>query len=504
MEESTSKRIKYGAVISYIAILISTVAALIYTPWMKNQIGDANYGIYTLVGSLISIFLMDFGLGASVTRFVAKYRAEKDNKSINDVLGYIFKLYIGIDLIIITLLIIVYFFLGKIYIGLSEIEIETLRKVYLIFGTYSVLAFPFAPLAGILNAYERFVELKLCDLFQKIFAIVLTIMALINQKGVEALVAMTAVSGVATIVLKLAIISKGKLAKPNMRVKRPELFKSLVNFSLWAMVLAFAQRMIFNVAPSILGITSNSMEIARFAPASQLEGYFYMFAYAINGLFLPTVARLDTQDNQKEFSQLFIKVGRFQICFLGLLFLGICVVGGDFVEIWMGSEYRVSGFCTVLLILPSVFQYPQQIANTLLSVRNMVRYQAISALIMGCVNVVLGFALSPFWGVIGVSFAICAAYSVNCILLNIVYIKKLELDMRPFYKNVYVRYIPLISASIVISYVLCKYVTVLGYARLGVKTFICTVVYCCIIFSIGFTKKEKQIIFSRIYLKIKK
>ena len=88
-------------------------------------------------------------------------------------MGYVFKLYIAIDVIISIVLFIVYFLIDDIYIGLSISERDTLKKIFLIFATYSVLAFPFTPLSGVLNAYEKFVWLKFCELFQKLFAIFL-------------------------------------------------------------------------------------------------------------------------------------------------------------------------------------------------------------------------------------------------------------------------------------------------------------------------------------------
>lgn len=203
MKNNVNKQIKSGAIISYFAIAISIISALLYTPWMKNQIGDANYGLYTLITSLISIFLMDFGLGTSVTRFIAKYRAENKQKLIADVLGCVVKLYLAIDIVILIALTFVYFNLEKIYIGLSMEEIQMLKSVFLIFGTYSILAFPFTPLSGILNAYELFIEMKLCDLFQKLLAIGLIIIVLLSGHGLTYLVAMNALAGIISIIVKI-------------------------------------------------------------------------------------------------------------------------------------------------------------------------------------------------------------------------------------------------------------------------------------------------------------
>jgi O-antigen/teichoic acid export membrane protein len=288
------------------------------------------------------------------------------------------------------------------------------------------------------------------------------------------------------------IVSKNGIVRPNFRVKDKALLKSLLSFSIWVTVLAFAERMIFNIAPSILGITSDSMEIARFAPASQLEGYFFTFAFAINGLFLPTVARYDYQEQTDKFEQLMIKVGRYQILVLGMLFTGIVVLAPDFTTLWMGAEYRVSGYCTILLILPTLLQYPEQIANTLLSVRNKIKYQAMVALTIGCINIGLSFLLTPYYGVWGSAISIMIAYFVSFTLLNIVYRKQLGLKLGKFYKKIYLKHLPLIAVSIVVSILACHFVPIGGWIGFAIKVAICIVIYLVVICTLGVSKQEKK------------
>lgn len=487
-----SQQIKIGAIISYFAIFVSTVSALLYTPWMKNMIGDANYGLYTLVGSLITIFLMDFGLSSAVTRFISKFRAENDDIAIRDVLGCVFKLYIIIDLIIAVILIVVYFFLGNIYRGLTAEELETLKKLFIVFGAYSIFSFPFTPLPGILNAYEKFIQLKLCDLLQKVLTVALVVVALLCNHGVVALVLMNAVAGLITIGVRLIILKRSKIGMPNFAVKNKEMFKSLLGFSIWVTILAFAQRMIFNLAPSILGVASNSMEIARFAPASQLEGYFYTFAFAINGLFMPTVARYDHSNDEKSFNSLLEKVGRYQICVLGLLFSGLAVLGTEFMQLWMGPEYRISGICVVILITPCLLMYPQQIANTLLSVKNKVKYQAICALTIGVLNIGLSFILTPKYGALGSAISIGISYLVNFILLNIVYRWQLKLRLGSFYINVYLKYLLLIGISIGASFGICHFISLGGWLGFLVRVCVCTAIYLVIMGAFGLSKIERK------------
>ncbi len=491
MGNKTSSQIKIGAIISYFAIFASTVLSLFYTPWMKNQIGDANYGLYTLVSTLIAIFLMDFGLGTAATRFLSKFRAENDVQKINDTVGYIFKLYLIIDALILVTFTVLYFLIDNIYVGLTVEERSVFKTIFLIFGTYSVFAFPFAPLSGILNAYEKFIQLKLCDLFQKLFSVALIVVVLLLQYGVIALVLMNAVAGIVTILIKLLIIGKGRLIKPNFKVKNMGLLKSIFGFSIWATVLALAERLIFNIAPSILGITSNSMEIALFSPVAQLEGYFYSFAFAINGLFMPTIARLDEEHDEAKISDLMKKVGKFQIIILGLIYSGIVVVGSEFLLLWMGEKYVISAYCTMLILTPSILLYPQQIANTLMSIRNKIKYQSISALVAGVINVALSFALTPKYGVWGAAISICVAFIVKLIMLNLFYKKILGLRLKSFYINVYLRFAVVIIVSVLISYFSVGFITVTGWWGLFIKVVICTFVYMIVVI-LALSKEEKS------------
>ena len=152
----SSKQIKLGAVISYLALGINILATLLYIPWMVSVIGKANYALYTLAYSFISIFLIDFGLSSSVSKFVAQYRAEGNIEKEKEFIATVSKTYFVLDTIIAIVFFVLFFFLDKIYTGLTPAEMETFRWLYLIVASFSVVSFLFTPLTGIMYAYEKF------------------------------------------------------------------------------------------------------------------------------------------------------------------------------------------------------------------------------------------------------------------------------------------------------------------------------------------------------------
>ena len=493
---SSNKQIKIGAVISYASIFFNLIVTLLYTPWMVGQIGKSNYALYTLSTSLISIFLMDFGISASVARFLAKYKAEGRDSEIPKFLGVVYKLFLAIALVIFIALTIVYFLIEFIYGGLSFEETNKFKELYLIVAGYSIIAFPFMPLDGILNSHEKFIQLKICGLVQKSVSILLIVLALTMGFGVTAIVSANAVSGIITILIKLAIIKKAGIPNPNFKSRDKRIFKDIFSFSVWVTVMSIAQRCMFNLAPSILGIVSNSSEIAVFAPANTLESYFFIFASAINGLFLPKVSRLIATDNKQGIMDLMIKVGKYQMVVLGLIFVGFCTIGKDFMLLWMGKDYVKSYYGAMLIFLPDILIFSQQIANTLMIAENKVKLQAFGYIIMAAVCLAFSFFLSYFYGSIGACLAIAVGYLANFIYINVVYCKVIKLDLKLFYKKCYLRTIPIILISSAILFGLFYFIKDVSWMWLIIKGGIVVIVYMLLSFMFVIDKNERKKLFN--------
>lgn len=68
---------KIGALLSYATIGLQNLVGLLYTPYLLRMLGKSEYGLYSLVKSIISyLTLLDFGFGDAVVRYTAKFRAE--------------------------------------------------------------------------------------------------------------------------------------------------------------------------------------------------------------------------------------------------------------------------------------------------------------------------------------------------------------------------------------------------------------------------------------------
>lgn len=497
---NSQKQIKFGAVISYAAVFINIIATLIYTPWMVAQIGQSNYGLYTLATSLISLLLVDFGISSATSRFLSKYRAEGKQKEIEQLLGATYKLFLGLDLLLLIAVSIVYIFMGDIYAKLNPSELQTFKILFIIVAGFNLISFPTMPLNGILTSYEKFIQLKVCDLFRKLFTIALVVVALLFNMGVVAVVLANAVAGTITILIKLIIIKAQIGVKASFRSSGKGIYRMIFGFSIWITLISFAQKFIYNMASSVLGIVSGSIAIAIFAPASSIGSYYYTFAEAINGLFLPTISRKIASNREDEITPLMIKVGRFQMFVLGWLFVGFICVGKEFMVLWMGPDYVMSYYCTILVLFPALLEYSQQIGKTTIIAKNLVKWQAIGFCIIGVVTLGLSFLLGYFLGALGVCVSICIAGCANVVWQSYIFSHKLNIDMKAFYKKCYLPAFLPIAASVVLGIFLLSLISHTGWLYLVIKAIIVSAIYLLLFFLFGTSRDGKRQILEKLKL----
>lgn len=495
-----NKQIKIGAIISYLAIFINIAVGLVYTPWMMNTIGKSDYGLYTLAMSLINTFMIDFGLSMAAQRYISKYLADKNQKSVDNVVGLIYKLYFLITGIILLIFIFLYFFIGKIYTELTVSEIEKFKSLYIIAATYSVISFPFIPLNGILSAYEKFVQLKLCDLIQKFVALGLTITALLLGFGVYSLVFVNLIAGIAFIVVRLLVIKIYTPLKPRFSYNDNSLLKDLFSFSIWTSISTLVHRFLISLSPSILGIVSGSSQIAIFGYAVSLESYIYTFVTAINGFFMPKLSRISqnssSAQSNKDVLDLMISVGRFILMLFALIFVGFLALGKDFIQLLFGSEYDSSYYCTILICAYGIVAYPQQIANTYVMVKNKVKHRAYISIASFIVNIVLSFILGKFIGAIGVSLSIFISLSLYTIAMNILYKKELGIDIVYFFKKCHFKLLPAIILHFIIS-IAITFIPLNGWIGFIVKLLCIFFAYLIIMWFLMLDAEEKNFLLKK-------
>ena len=81
---SSYRKNKWGAVFSYVNMLISVIVGILVTPILIKNLGDSEYGIFIMVSSF-SVYLgvVQSGFSDTVIRYSTKFRAKDDPEGTN-------------------------------------------------------------------------------------------------------------------------------------------------------------------------------------------------------------------------------------------------------------------------------------------------------------------------------------------------------------------------------------------------------------------------------------
>jgi len=479
---------------SYVSLGVNIIIGLIYTPWMISSIGKENYGLYTLAMSVITLFVFDFGLSSAVTRFLSKYLAENRQDKANECLGLVYRLYLYIDILLFLILLVLFFFIPEIYRELTPEEVDKFKVIYIVAALFAVLSFPFIPLNGILTANEKFVQLKTCEVVHKLLIIGFMTACLLFGYGLYALVIVNALAGIVMILLKLYIIKRNTNSRVLYGYHNRKQFREIIDFSAWTAVIAICQRLFFTLAPTILGFFSGSAAIAIFGIANTIEGYVFSFSNALSGMFLPRVSRIVSQRGG-DVMPLMIKVGRIQLFVVGAVVLGFICVGQDFITLWVGKDFIESYACTVLLIIPSLVQLPQEIGMQTIIAENKVKKQALVWIFVASLNIILSIVLTWRYSVFGLCLSICISFLIRTVGMDIILMKDLNLNMRKFFLDTYLSIGMMISLVTISLILLGNLIPNGGLSSFFIKSIIFILLYL-MVFMITANSEEKNTILS--------
>lgn len=487
-------QIKVGAVLSYIAVFLNIAISFFYTPWMIRMIGVSDYGLYSLVISFISYFILDLGLTQSVERFIAKYRAEGNDEAVENLLGLITKVFLLIDIIIFVLLVIIYFFLGQIFTGLTPEEIEKLKVLYCISGAFSILSFMFKPLGGTIMAYELFIQAKWIDMFGKVGTVILVCVALLLGADVYALVLINGAIALLASVLKYVVFRKETKLKINIKYSSRDELKSVFSFSAWAFGNGLAQRMRLTLIPTLLGILSNSTEISIFSLGMTMEAMIFTISAAINGLFLPRVSVLTHQGDIGAIHQLMVRVGRLQLYLITLIITGFVIFGHSFINLWVGPDFANTYYVLICLVFTNVITLTQRIADDYIFALNKIKGSSSRLFLSSLVGLILSAFLAPKYGAVGCGIGTGAGLLFYTILINFYYKQELQLNILDFFKECHGKILPLLVLLFIIGLIIFSKFPLQTWGGLLVSILAYVVAFGLVSFFFLFNNEEKSLV----------
>lgn len=495
-------QLKAGVVLNYVVIFLNTIVGLLYTPYMLRMMGQSEYGLYSLVASVIAyLTVLDLGFGNAIVRYTAKFRAEKKTEEQYEMFGMFFLLYLVIGIIAFGIGLGLYFNVGTLFGDtMTAVELGRARIMMLLLVANLAFTFPMSIWGSIIQAYEDFVFQKSLNIFRIILNTAVMICLLHFGYKAVAMVVVQTIFNVLTLVVNFIYCRRKLNIHICFRFKHFHwgFLKEVAIYSFWIFLNAIMDRVYWSTGQFVLGAMVGTAAVAVFAIAIQLEGMYMQFSTAISSVFLPKVtAMVATNRSRKEISDLFIRTGRIQYIVLAYILSGFIIFGRQFIELWAGAGYSDAYIISLLFFIPLTVPLIQNLGITILQARNEMKFRSVLYIIIALVSLAMQIVLTRHFGGIGCAMGVSGALVVGQILImNVYYRRRQDLDIMTFWKEIskmsIIPIVLIISSMLVIRHFFA--LDSWGKLILGIAVF--SLVYIPLFFRFSMTDEERKLFIS--------
>ncbi len=433
-------QLKAGAILNYAVIGLNTLVGLLYMPYMLRMMGQSEYGLYSLVASVIAyLTIMDFGFGNAIIRYTAKFRTEGKIQEQYSMFGMFLILYTGIGVLSLCVGSVLYFNVESLFgETMTALELSKAKILMLLMLINLAVTFPLSIFGSIITAYEDFVFQKVVQIIRILLNTIVMIVLLKYGYKAIAMVVVQTVFNLMTLLLNVFYCKY----KVKIRIVFGKFhwgfLREVAIYSFWIFLNAIMDRIYWSTGQFVLGAFVGTAAVAVFAVAIYLQSMYMSFSTAISSVFLPRItAMVAKHSSDREISDLFIRTGRIQYIVMAFVLSGFILFGRPFVRLWAGEGYDDAYIVTLLFFGALTIPLIQNVGIAILQARNQMRFRSVLYIIIAICSLGGQIVLAKHFGGIGCAIAIaCALLIGQGIIMNIYYSRVQKLDIPAFWKEI--------------------------------------------------------------------
>jgi O-antigen/teichoic acid export membrane protein len=388
----------------YVAIGTEMAIGLLVLPFNLSHLGAASYGLWMLASGITMYFsVLDLGYQNALIKYVAKYRAQRDPRALNEILSSTFFLFASLAVIAYLVAIVGALYLDRVF----QIDPEQLavgRAVFLIVSVQFAAGLAFGVFGGVINGFQRYDVNNLVSAVASIAAAIVNVVVLLLGYGLLELVAATTATRV---LFYFVYRANAYRVFPGLSI-RPSLFRmdrlrEITPFSMHMLVIDWAHKINYSVDVLVVGAFLNTTAVAVWSVAQRLADAAQRLSNQLNDVLFPAVVDSDTAGEQQRLQRILLVGTRLSlataIAICGTLFLQ----ADKLIEAWVGPDFETSPLILKILALTVIVRVGSATANTVLKGAGKHRLIAITSVSAAVINLALSLILVRTHGLLGVA-----------------------------------------------------------------------------------------------------
>lgn len=433
-------QLRAGVVMTYLNIGLGSLIPFLYTPIMLRLLGQSEYGLFSLANSVVGyLSLLSFGLGSTIVRYVAKYRAEGNKEQEEKVIGLFIIIYSALAILALGGGWVISCSVEPIFHrGLTGAELDKIAVLVRIMAFNTAISFPISVFGSIVMAHERYVYRQAVNILSTIAAPCGNLIALYLGFGSIGLTVVTTVIQFSMLPLNAVYCFRALHIRPRFRQLPVGLIKELMRFSAFIFLGSVVDMLFWATDKVILGMLASTAVVAVYNIGGSFNAMMTNISTAFSGVLTPKVTVMVTKDaSPGQLTEFFIRVGRLQYLIIALALSGFIVFGRQFIVLWAGSDYESAYYIALATLIPLAVPLIQNTGLSIVVAQNKHQFRSIVYLAIAVLNVISTYLVVPRWGALGAAVCSGISYTVGqIIIMNIYYYKVTRLDIPAFWANI--------------------------------------------------------------------
>lgn len=488
---------KIGTLLSYVHIFVSNTISIIYTPYMLSLMGQSEYGLFGTASSFISyLSVLNFGIGGAYIRFNTRCRASNDKEAEKQLNGMFLTVFAFLAVLVFIGGIGCIILAGNLVENtFTASEMYKLRYILFLLTINMMITFIFNVVMMALQAYEKYIILKVVALITCIVNPIINIVALRLGGRAITITAISLTISILCYVFYYFYARKMIQLEFSFKGFRKDVLKEIFVFSGFLFLNSITDQITFSTDNIVLSAVKGTNTVAIYTVGAQFKNYFQQFSTSISSVFAPSVNMLaaQNQDNH-ELNEIFIKVGRIQFLVCSLIMLGYLSIGRNFICIWAGSDYEQAFYIGLLLMLSVFIPSFQNVGLEIQKAKNMHKARSVVYFFIAITNIILTIPFSIRWGGIGAALATAVCMILGyAVFMNWHYYKYVRLDIARFWKSI-IKITPSFIAPSVVGTIICIFGNAKSYLELFCYAILIILTFVGSVYLFGLNEYEKGLV----------
>lgn len=351
---SDNKRIAKNSLMLYVKLLVSTFVGLFTTRLVLKELGADDYGLYSVVGGVISMMgFLTSTLAATTYRFVAvemgKGSTDKINKIFNS--SFIIFILIGFLLVAIGETIGVWYVKNHLNIEADRVEDALFVLHFVIASTFlSVVSISYQ---GLITAHENFlvrVSIEIITSLLRLGFLILLIYYVGNKLRAYAVIMMIVM--LVPSLLYFIYCRFYYFEEVRWKINRDiEVYREMLGFSSWMVFGSFARMTENQGGKIIINLFFGTIVNAALGVASQIYSYLTIFVQNVSQAAVPQIMKSQGAGDNVRTVNLVYSVNKYSYFILLCISTPIILSIDPILEFWLTDVPQYTRQFAILMLI---------------------------------------------------------------------------------------------------------------------------------------------------------